>query len=90
MENIEFTTEQMQLLQDVVEKIQEIIETIKEIVVDIIKQIAKAFSDVWDAFVISVYANGKVKHLCLHAKKHRTRKKNLHRITKDFMKLLSG
>lgn len=35
---------------------------------------------------ISLYPNKRVVHLALHAKKERTRKKNMHRILKDIQK----
>lgn len=43
----------------------------------------------WDNLILNS-GTEKIKHLALHAKKKRTRKKNFHRLRKRFMKLLSG
>lgn len=56
-------------------------------IVEAVNRLAEAIKTAWNA-MISTYANKRVQYLALHAKKHRVRKKNLHRMHKDFIRLL--
>lgn len=60
-----------------------------QILADVIAEIIGRFVQAWDDLILNS-GTGKIKHLVLHAKKKRTRKKNFHRLQKRFLKLLSG
>lgn len=61
----------------------------EKVIKPIVDAVAEFLKTVWGA-LFATYANSKVRHLALHGKKNRTRKKNLHRMQKEFIKLLSG
>lgn len=74
------------------EAIQILADAIAEVVhrlADIVSEIIGRFVQAWDDLILNS-GTGKIKHLALHAKKKRTRKKNFHRLQKRFLKLLSG
>lgn len=88
MENL-LTQEQIDLLS---EAIQILVDAITEVVyclTDVVAEIVEKFVQAWDDLILNS-GTGEIKHLALHAKKKRTRKKNLHRLQKRFLKLLSG
>lgn len=60
-----------------------------QILADVIAEIVERFVQTWDNLILNS-GTGKIKHLALHAKKERTRKKNFHRLQKRLLKLLSG
>lgn len=74
-------------IQGVVDAVVEVFKRIVEAIRPVVEGIVEFFKTAWNA-MISAYANKRVRHLALHAKKHRTRKKNLHRMQKDFIRLL--
>lgn len=85
MENIEITPEMNEAVQRLADAIVALWNAVKEIVTAVVESIKQ----IWDYFV-TASSNKKVRHLALHAKKYRSRKKNQHRMVKDFLKLLSG
>lgn len=88
MENI-LTQEQFDSL---LEAIQILLDAITEVIhrfTDIVSEIIGRFVQSWDDLILNS-GTGKIKHLALHAKKKRNRKKNFHRLQKRFLKLLSG
>lgn len=88
MENI-LTQEQFDSL---LEATQILLDAITEVIhrfVDVVSEIIGRFVQAWDDLILNS-GIGKIKHLALHAKKRRTRKKNFHRLQKKFLKLLSG
>lgn len=88
MENI-LTQEQIDSL---FEAIQILVDAVVEVIhrlADVIAEIIGRFVQAWDDLILNS-GTGKIKHLALHAKKKRTRKKNFHRLHKRFLKLLSG
>lgn len=56
-------------------------------VLSTIQRIVKIIIEKWNQF-LGCFSNKKVKHLALHAKKKRTRKKNQHRLVKNFIRML--
>ena len=85
MERIEITPEMNEAVQQLADSIIALWDAVKEVVI----VIAENIRVMWDCFVTS-FSNRKVRHLALHTKKKRIRKKNQHRMVKDFLKLLSG
>lgn len=86
-EQIDSLTEAFGQLVDAVSNfIQVFAEKVIKPIVDAVFEFLKT---AWDA-LLATYAKSKVRHLALHGKKYRTRKKNLHRMQKEFIKLLSG
>lgn len=88
------TQEQIDVIVDAFTKLADTIkEVIQEIAEKVIKPLVESltsyFKSLWNS-LIPTYSNSRVKHLAYHAKKYRTRKKNLHRMQKDFIRLLSG
>ena len=81
-EHIDSLSEAIQILADA---IAEVVHRLADIVSEIIGRFVQALDD-----LILNSGTGKIKHLALHAKKKRIRKKNLHRLQKRFLKLLSG
>ena len=56
-----------------------------------IENFSRQFNELWDILVerlraLELYPNNRIKWLALHAKKPRTRKKNMHRILKQYRK----
>ena len=87
MENI-LTQEQIDSL---FEAIRILVDAIAEVVhrlVDIVAEIMGRFCSDLEQLILNS-GTGKIKHLTLHAKKKRIRKKNFHRLQKRFMQLLS-
>lgn len=73
--------------QRAIDAVMEVFNRIAEVIRPIAEWVVEFFNTTWNA-MISTYANKRVKHLAFHAKKHRTRKKNLHRMQKDLIRLL--
>lgn len=68
----------------VVEGVVEAIKAMTPVIVDLID----TFSSCWNELIL-ISGNGRVKHLAMYAKKQRTRKKNFHRLQKQFMRLVT-
>lgn len=82
------------LIQEQIDQLNEDAKIVVDAVVDAIKrmtpvvvELCNTMIDAWNQLLLTS-ANGKIKHLALHAKKKRTRKKNFHRLQKQFMGLL--
>lgn len=59
----------------------EAIKQLAEFVAEVIRAVAEVIKEVWAA-IINAYPNKRVVHLAKHAKKERTRKRNINRIIK--------
>nr|UVY03897.1 MAG: hypothetical protein [Bacteriophage sp.] len=88
MENI-LTQEQIDSLFEAIQILADVIAEVIHRLADVIAEIVERFVQAWDDLILNS-GTGKIKHLALHAKKKRTRKKNFHRLQKRFLKLLSG
>lgn len=91
MENL-LTQEQIDSLSEVIQILADVIAEVVHHLADVIAEIAEIvekFVQAWDDLILNS-ETGKIKHLALHAKKERTRKKNFHRLQKRFLKLLLG
>lgn len=62
------------------------IQIIADAIVEVVHHLANVVVQAWDDLILSS-GTGKIKHLALHAKKKRIRKKNFHRLQKKFLKL---
>lgn len=88
-----FSEEEKEKICRVADEIGKIVNRIMDALIPIIEQIAEMIRPVIERAmqlcrdlsheIIMAYPNKRVVHLALHAKKARTRKKNLHRIWKD-------
>lgn len=56
---------------------------------DVVAEIIGRFVQAWDDLILNS-GIGKIKHLALHAKKKRIRKKNFHRLQKKFFKVVGN
>ena len=56
---------------------------------DVVAEIIGRFVQAWDDLILNS-GTGKIKHLALHAKKKRIRKKNFHRLQKKFFKVVGN
>jgi hypothetical protein len=88
MENF-LTQEQIDVLAETIQILADVIAEVVHRLAGVIAEIVKRFVQAWDDLILNS-GTGKIKHLALHAKKKRTRKKNFHRLQKQFMGLLSG
>lgn len=88
VENI-LTQEQIDSLFEAIQILADVIAEVVHRLADVIAEIVERFVQAWDDLILNS-ETGKIKHLALHAKKKRTRKKNFHRLQKRFLKLLSG
>lgn len=88
MENI-LTQEQIDSLSEAIQILADAIAEVVHRLADVVAEIMGRFVQTWDNLILNS-GTGKIKHLALHAKKKRTRKKNFHRLQKSFLKLLSG
>lgn len=88
MESI-LTQEQIDSLFEAIQILADAIAEVAHRLADAIAEIIGRFVQDWDDLILNS-GTGKIKHLVLHAKKKRTRKKNFHRLQKRFLKLLSG
>lgn len=88
MENI-LTQEQIDSLFEAIQILADAIAEAIHRLADVVAEIVERFVQAWDDLVLNS-GTGKIKHLALHAKKKRTRKKNFHCLQKRFLKLLSG
>lgn len=86
MENI-LTQEQIDSLFEAIQILADAIAEVVHRLADIVSEIIGRFVQAWDDLILNS-GTGKIKHLALHAKKKRTRKKNFHRLQKQFMGLL--
>ncbi|MBR1620133.1 hypothetical protein IJ674_09605 [bacterium] len=80
------TQEQIDAITDAFAKLAD---AIRDVIQDLVEKVIKPLVDNLISYFKS-FSNSRVKHLAYHAKKYRTRKKNLHRMQKDFIRLLSG
>lgn len=76
------------LSQKTIKEVEEAINIITKNLAKAIKAICNYIETAWNA-IAHRYANLKIRHLALYAKKCRIRKKNMRRMYKDFMKLLT-
>lgn len=87
------TREQIDVIAETIQKVADVVvemfKRIAEVIRPVVEGVVEFFKTAWNAMIYT-YANKRVKHLALHAKKYRNRKKNQHRMIKDFLKLLSG
>lgn len=88
MENL-LTQEQIDSLSEEIQILADVIAEVVHRLANVIAEIVERFVQAWDDLILNS-GTGKIKHLALHAKKKRTRKKNFHRLQKRFLKLLSG
>lgn len=88
MENL-LTQEQIDSLSEAIQILADVIAEVVHRLANVIAEIVERFVQAWDDLILNS-GTGKIKHLALHAKKKRTRKKNFHRLQKRFLKLLSG
>lgn len=88
MEGI-LTQEQIDAIADAVKIIADAVAEVVHRLAEVVAEIVGKFVQTWNSMILNS-GTGKIKHLALHAKKARTRKKNFHRLQKRFLKLLSG
>lgn len=88
MENL-LTQEQIDSLSEEIQILADVIAEVVHRLANVIAEIVERFVQAWDDLILNS-GTWKIKHLALHAKKKRTRKKNFHRLQKRFLKLLSG
>lgn len=73
-----------QVFDAIVEVVKQVCEAIKRVFCEAIKrvwkQICKTFHALWESPLTAISGNRRVAHLAFHAKKERTRKKNLKRL----------
>lgn len=74
------------LTQEQIDSLSEAIQIIADAIVEVVHHLANVVVQGWDDLILSS-GTGKIKHLALHAKKKRIRKKNFHRLQKKFLKL---
>lgn len=74
------------LTQEQIDSLSEAIQIIADAIVEVVHHLANVVVQAWDDLILSS-GTGKIKHLALHAKKKRIRKKNFHRLQKKFLKL---
>lgn len=68
----------------VIEGVVEAINAMTPVIVDLVDTFSSCYHE-----LILISGNGRVKHLAMYAKKQRTRKKNFHRLQKQFMRLVT-
>ena len=87
-ENPEYKAEYDSLTDEEKQKLTEALKNAEKFVYDFIAFMREFIKQAVNIYknVISQYPNKRVVHLALYSKKERTRKKNMHRIIKDFQK----
>lgn len=81
------TQEQWDAISEAVQVLADATSDMVERIAEVVYYIVDGIIRVWKELILN-NSVGKVKHLALHAKKKRTRKKNFHRLQKQFLKLL--
>ena len=78
--------EDIEKLRVIFEKIQGLLMKIRKVFNSIFEKYRKIFKANYKKILLSMCGNRKVVHLALYAKRHRTRKKNINRIYKAYLK----
>ena len=74
------TPELAEAIEQVFDAIVEVVKQVCEAIKRVWKQICKTFHALWESPITAISGNRRVAHLAFHAKKERTRKKNLKRL----------
>lgn len=80
------------LIQEQIDSLSEAIRIMADAIAEMVHRLANLANAVvqsWDDLILNS-GIGKIKHLALHAKKKRIRKKNFHRLQKKFFKVVGN
>lgn len=74
------TPDLTEAIEQAVDAIVEVVKQVCEAIKRVWNQICKTFHALWESTLTAISGNRRVAHLAFHAKKERTRKKNLKRL----------
>jgi hypothetical protein len=80
------------LIQEQIDSLSEAIQIMADAIAEMVHRLANLANAVvqsWRDLILNS-GTGKIKHLALHAKKKRIRKKNFHRLQKKFFKVVGN
>lgn len=81
LENSTFMTPELaEAIEQAVDALVEVVKKVCEAIKRAWNQICKTFHALWESTLVAISGNRRVAHLAFHAKKERTRKKNLKRL----------